>query len=591
MGKLGFDLLDRRLDQPADAFVRAPRTNAPGLDLRNWANKARPTLNGQPLEIGEYETSRSLAISSDGQGFVLGTDRTLRRFNTSGREVWAWSAPGEVWAVNFSELTFGGQPVVLAAYGDGTIRAHRWKDGKELFALYAHPDNQRWILWTPSGYYDASPGGEGLIGFQVNRGNNNAADFFPAASFRANLYRPDVIDQLLANQDEAEAVRLADAVARRKSDTTVALSDLTNKLPPILTLLSPEQGSSVSAATVTVKLRVRSANDAPVIALRVRVNGQPIEIEGQRAVKPKSSTSDSVQTLVVPIPSADSEVTVFAESRHGTSTAASLKLVWEDKTPASVVPEFVAKPKLYVLAVGVSKYKQADLKLRFAAKDAQDFVSVVKKQKGSLYRDVVAKLLTDEMATRDEVLDGLEWIRREVTQRDVGMVFLAGHGFNDADGVFYYLPVEGDPDRIKRTGVVYNEIKNTLTNLAGKSIFFVDACHSGNVMGDGVRRRGQADMNFIVNELSSAENGVLVFASSTGRQFSLENTAWNNGAFTKALVEGLNGKADYNKNGRITHKMLDLYVSERVKELTKGQQTPKTLVPQGVTDYPIAVVK
>ncbi len=92
------------------------------------------------------------------------------------------------------------------------------------------------------------------------------------------------------------------------------------------------------------------------------------------------------------------------------------------------------------------------------------------------------------------------------------------------------------------------------------------------------------------NDLASAEYGTVVLASSTGKQVSLENSEWGNGAFTKALVEGLNGQADLKKRGRITHKMLDFYVSDRVDELTQGRQTSVNPSPQGVPDYPIAIV-
>ena len=78
------------------------------------------------------------------------------------------------------------------------------------------------------------------------------------------------------------------------------------------------------------------------------------------------------------------------------------------------------------------------------------------------------------------------------------------------------------------------------------------------------------DMNGVINELASAGNGAVVFAASTGRQYSLEKPEWQNGAFTKALVEGLQGRADVRHTGRVTFKMLDLYISERVKELTPG---------------------
>jgi uncharacterized caspase-like protein len=180
----------------------------------------------------------------------------------------------------------------------------------------------------------------------------------------------------------------------------------------------------------------------------------------------------------------------------------------------------------------------------------------------------------------------LEWIDTQTASTDVAMIFLAGHGVNDAGGMYYFLPVNADTQRLRRTGLPYSDIKNTIATLRGKTLLFVDSCHAGNVMG---MRRGVADINALVNELTSAENGAVVFASSTGRQFALEDPVWGNGAFTKALIEGLQGGADYRKSGAITVNMLDLYLSERVKELTNGQQTPTTTKPQTIQDFPIAI--
>ncbi|MES2945896.1 MAG: hypothetical protein V4772_23765, partial [Pseudomonadota bacterium] len=132
-----------------------------------------------------------------------------------------------------------------------------------------------------------------------------------------------------------------------------------------------------------------------------------------------------------------------------------------------------------------------------------------------------------------------------------------------------------------------------LAALPGKSVFFLDTCYSGNVLGSSgtLSRSMNNDVMGVINELSSASSGVVVFSSSTGRQLSYENAVWGNGAFTKAVVEGLGGKANYQNTGRITHKMLDLYISERVKQLTGGKQSPVTQAPGGVADFPLAVVK
>ncbi len=242
-----------------------------------------------------------------------------------------------------------------------------------------------------------------------------------------------------------------------------------------------------------------------------------------------------------------------------------------------------------MLSIGVSRYPQATFALNFAAKDAQDVTTVLRRQQGRLYREVEVKLITDAEATRDAVLDGLEWLQRQTTNRDVAALFIAGHGVNDANGNYYFLPVNFNQERLKSTGVAFTEFKNTLAALLGKTLLFLDTCHAGNVLGG--TRRTALDITGVINELTSAESGVVVFAASAGQQYSLENEKWGNGAFTKALVEGLGGKADYTKTGRITITSLDLYIAERVKELTQGQQKPVTAKPVAIGDFPLALVQ
>ncbi len=87
------------------------------------------------------------------------------------------------------------------------------------------------------------------------------------------------------------------------------------------------------------------------------------------------------------------------------------------------------------------------------------------------------------------------------------------------------------------------------------------------------------------------DHGVIVFSSSTGKQFSLEDPDWNNGAFTKALIEGIQGQADYKNDWFISMAELELYLGERVKELTNGRQTPVTTQPKGIPDFKMLQVK
>jgi WD40 repeat protein len=540
-----------------------------GLNVTDWRGSSSPKLDGKPLRLHSSDSSLTMAIAPDHQFFVLGSSSYVSVFDSSGKSKWFVKAPEMVRAVNIP----GDGRTVIAAFRDGTIRWYRADDGKELLAFFPAADRKRWVMWSPAGYYDASPGGEDLIGWQVGNGPDGAADFYPASRFRSLKYRPDVVARVLATRDESEALRLADADAGRRQNTQLVAA----ALPPVVRIVSPSDGAEVSSTDVTLQYGVRSAAGDPVSGVRVLLDGRPLPT-ARRIVRIGELPAGSVN---VTIPERDCEISVIAENRNGASEAATVRLRWRGSG------QFVIQPKLYILAIGISAYPNP-WTLHMAARDAGGFVNSMKLQKGRLYRDVEVKLLTDRDATRDGILDGLEWISRSTTQHDVAMVFLSGHGDNDAHGTYYFMPVDFDAERLKRTALEFSQIKETVQNLAGKVLVFVDTCHSGNVMG-GRTRGGAADINALVNELASAENGAVVFAASTGKQVAQERDEWGNGAFTKALLEGIGGQADYGHTGKITVNMLDLYISERVKELTQGQQTPSTTKPQTIADFPVAV--
>jgi WD40 repeat protein len=564
-----FDLTNRRLNLSDISSSDLYSPNMKSLNITDWKYTYAPKLNGTPLKLDQYEMSRAIAVHPAKKGFLLGAEWSLRYFDTSANELWNKPVPGTAWTVNIAK----NGKIAAAAFSDGTIRWYRVSDGEELLAFFPHNDRKRWVLWTPSGYYDASIGAEDLIGWHVNNGQDHEADFFPVSRFRNQFYRPDVISKVLDCLDESEAVQLADAEANRKHRQRV---DIRKQLPPVVRIHSPYYGQEFRNKHVTITYSLRNPSGAPIKSVQAIIDGRRSGSKG-RPVRPDSNT------LKVVIPERDCEIGLIAENQYGASEPALVSIKWKGRSN----DEFVIKPKLYMLAVGVSRYKDKSLKLRYAAKDAVDMAGIMKKQKGGLYRDVEIKLLTDRDADKDNILDGLEWLQRETTSKDVAALFLSGHGLNDTNGVYYFLPSNFNDKRIKRTGLMFGDIKNTISSIAGKIVVFADTCHSGNIMGG---RKGMVDINAFVNELASAENGAIVFTSSTGKQISLERPEWSNGAFTKALVEGISGKAAYGSDKeRITINMLDLYISERVKELTDGLQSPSTTKPKTVPDFPIAL--
>lgn len=586
-----------------------------GLPITNWKGSEKPLFKNKPISLDPHERSYCMAISPDMQGFVIGADWSLRLFDVNGSQKWKFTTPSPVRAVNISQ----DRRLVVAAYADGTIRWHRLRDGALVLSLFIVPHTEQWVLWTPSGYYDASAGSEQYIGWHINRGPDKEADFFPISRFRSVYYRTDLPLAMLKTLEEREAIKFAEKEWGRK--TVQEVTKPVEILPPVVRILNPPQDYQTDAKEINLKFSMKSSAEAPVKAVKIMIDGRPVKVdEGEWA-----AGEEVVREVAVPIPAQDSLISVIALNKHGASDAATVRVRYgasdkplvakaevpsetetttktrsvETKPPLEEKPkggdEFVVMPKLYVLAVGIGKYPKEDMQLMFPAKDAKDFAATMETQKGKLYRDVVTKVIVDEQATRENILDGLEWIRKETTSRDVAMIFLAGHGLTDnRNQVYYFLPINGDPEKLMGTGISSHVIQETVASISGKVILFLDACYSANIFKDkktrGIGVGVTNDVSGVVNELISAENGAVVFASSSKTQKSLESPEWGNGAFTKALLEGLSGKADFAGKGKITVKMLDLYIAEKVKDLTKGDQTPIVQKPETVPDFPVAVV-
>jgi hypothetical protein len=566
------------IDPSADKMLKAPITEATGFAVLNWQNSYTPTVNGTPIKLQTSEYARSIAIVPGTQRFVFGASFSLRLVDQSGKNIWpkVQGVPGTAWHVNVS----GDGRLAIAAYDDGTIRWHRLSDGKELLALFIHPDGQRWIMWTPQGYYDASLGADELIGWQVNRGLDHAPDFYPVSQFRSRFYRPDVVQRVLPTLDVEKAVREADEAAGRPNTRAVPVGSM---LTPVIEISDPKNPALLDRTELKLVYSVRLPSPDDTLRVEALVDGVKVKSDSYSLV---SSGSVRAGILTLTVPRRASKVSAIAFNQNGAGEPATVQVQWRG-------PGTEPKLNLYVLAIGVSNYKDQTVRLKFAAKDAADFVALAKAQQGGLYEKVIPYSprgsLQDSDATREAVLDGLDWISRSVTNsNDVAMIFLAGHGIMTPDQHYRFLPYDYDPDRIPRTTISDSELEDYLTKIGGKKIFFFDTCYSGSVL-KARAPSSQPDIDRFANQLKAAENGIVVFTSSTGNELSRELDDKMNGAFTLALVEGLGGAAARPQNPVIMISDLNGYVSQRVRDLTNGNQKPMMAMPKTVEDYPISM--
>ncbi len=342
----------------------------------------------------------------------------------------------------------------------------------------------------------------------------------------------------------------------------------------------------------TLTYVARLTNSEPIQRVEALIDGAQVEA---RDVPILDGPDMKVGSLRFTLPQRDAKISIIAYNSNGPSAPASIEVHWNG-------PGRDDKATLYVPAIGVTHYQAKGLpEVRFPAKDAHDFVTLAKQQHGGLlYGRVVTypkyESMRDAQATRDNILDGLDWIKSAVeTSSDVAMIFLSGHGVNTPDQHYRFLPYDYDPNRIERTTIADVEFQQYIEKIHGKTLFFFDTCFSGNVLGGKAAAGTTPDVDKFANQLRSAKNGVVVFASSTGDELSLEppkltDPKVKNGAFTAAVLDGLRGKAARQGVDVVSLTDLNSYIVHTVHDLTSGNQHPTFAMPKTVQDYPIASV-
>jgi uncharacterized caspase-like protein len=273
------------------------------------------------------------------------------------------------------------------------------------------------------------------------------------------------------------------------------------------------------------------------------------------------------------------------------------------------VPAPDPRPRLYALLVGVTNYEDNDLNdIHFGGLDAEALAEALEQQKGGLYTDVQTKIVdfptrADVASkvigppTRDNVFKGLYWLREVMTDRDLAVVFLSGHGYRDYSDPkqeFWFLTREAKTDQLPTTAVSGGELFRQISSLAGKKILFIDACHVGtdltaNTIGNPLETF--PNMDDLVNNFTTAGSGIVMYAASQATELAHEVPEDRHGAFAEALIESIGQGKGSNSDGRITTDQLDFYIVRRVRELTKGAQHPVWNHPVPVSDFPIALVR
>lgn len=207
----------------------------------------------------------------------------------------------------------------------------------------------------------------------------------------------------------------------------------------------------------------------------------------------------------------------------------------------------------WALVVGISEFQDPSMNLKYPAKDAKDFRDYLINE-ANFAPDHV-RLLTNEKATKVNILTELgdKWLPKVALPNDLVVIYISSHGSPskmDNEGCNYLVAHDTQKGLLYATGISLQELSKTIRERvhSERILVVLDACHSGSakakVGGKGLVRTGNFDMNSF-----PMGKGIILLCSSQPDQVSWESKKYNNGVFTKQLIEGLKYRGKYTKIG------------------------------------------
>ena len=507
------------------------------------------------------------AFSPDGEFAVTGnSDGLIKVWDiASGKEMITFRGHhGQMRSVRFSPD--GGK--IVSTSNDGTTRLWDIDKGKEIaqfisFAQsegngYSEVKSAEWIILTPEGSFSASPNAATYLNVRIGE------NVYSIDNFYEKFFNPAYVASVLQGKKIQAAADIRKGVLA----------------PPDVRIISPISGQKFNTDHVTITVSARDMGGG-IGEVRLYQNGKAVG-DDTRAVKIVPSENDTRR-----------EFNVLLVDGINTFRAVGFSKDRTESNPYELTVNLTAPAKdvsLYVLAVGINKYKNPALNLNYAEPDAQGIADFFRNRGLKLFKKVDVREILNEKATKANILSQLERFRNLQSQ-DAVLIYLAGHGENIHDK-WYFIPYELTyPEReedVQARAISSDELSTYVKNIrAQKILFLIDACKAGAML---VALRGFEDRKAL-SQLSRS-TGIHIVASSTKDQYAAEVKELGHGVFTYTLLEGLGGKAAP-KGESVTVRKLMSYVEEQLPEMTKKyrQESQYPVVDSRGMDFPLVIAK
>jgi len=464
--------------------------------------------------------------------------------------------------------------LVSTADDDGICRLFDLSTGDEILRLARVMSDDDWIAVTPEGLFDGTEAARQKLAFRIGGGLN----LVPVDRFFQDFYYPGLVAAVMRGERPMPNGEFADKVA------------------PLVRIVSPVQGGTVEEPRVTLHVEMADRGGG-VKGPWILQNGSRVLADVRRTTEGKSTRV----TMQLALVEGDNHIEVRAASSDGSWEAEPAKLLLKFAQP-------LAKPSVYLLAVGVNNYASESMNLKYAAPDAEAIAKLFQERGATLYgaEQIHVTTVLNEQATQAGIRDALSEIAKVARPQDMLVIFLAGHGMTLGQR-YYFIPHEFQKksetveDDVRNQGLAADALGELIARVpALKRVLIYDTCQSGGALPLAGQSRDAFAFRGALERLSRSQGVFTLAASSAGAQ-AQESAQLKHGVLTYALLAGAGSVKDGPLSGQTIKptgdaKVIEIrdwfvYAQDKVPLLTKlyfGQEQFVGFSGQG-TSFPVLV--
>ncbi|MEI7982086.1 MAG: caspase family protein [Bacteroidota bacterium] len=472
-----------------------------------------------------------------------------------------WKSSQNGCLVNLTSINQGNHLLITDYQGVSNIYSVK---KNTIEAIIYTKGDQDYAFVTPDGRMEGTSGAIENLHWVIGKHN------VPLVNTYDQMYTPHLLSQIFADELKGNEVTL----------------DALIKMTPEIRITSPETNLSTSSLNLAITCEFKENGDE-IKLVRIYVNDKLVSDE-TRGMKSLGNAATYNVTL---LPGVNSVKAVAITKNGYQSKAASVSVTCSGT---------IAESRLFVMVVGIDKYKNPAYNLNYAVADASSVLDRIRNSASGIFRSIYVYNYQNESAKRDSILGGFDRVALQARPQDAFILFYAGHGVM-SEGTpevpkDFYLVLHGvtqlyGKDEILRdqgiSAVELRELSRKIT--AQKQVVFLDACQSGAAV-ETFAMRGAAEEKAILQLARST--GSYLIASTGSEQYATEFKELGHGVFTYALLQGLNCNSEgAGKGKKVTIKELEAYLNDNIPILTEKYhgtvQYPKSWS-KGM-DFPIVI--